>query len=69
MTFADSMFLSCDYVQTSDKLYNGVGVFTYLEQGPNASLANAEVVKLFGVFYNEEARAETVFGEIEVRTE
>lgn len=46
--------------------HNGVAIQSYLETGPTAALAQGESIKLFSLFYNEEAQANIHFEEIEV---
>lgn len=54
------------YCTGAPDTYNGVGVYTYMESGPTAGLAHGEAIKLFSLFYNEEAKGNELFQEIEV---
>lgn len=66
MTFADGLDITnCD--GSSEPLYNAVGVFSFMEGGPDSGLAQGEAIKLFSLFYNAEEKGNEVFEEMEVR--
>ena len=65
VAFGDNLFTSfCDGAPMREK---AVAVVSYLETGPNGGLAQAEMIKLFSLFYNQEAKGNAIFYEIEVR--
>lgn len=64
VSFGDSLETGwCDGAPAREK---AVAVFSYFETGPESGLAEAEAIKLFSLFYNEEAKANEIFREIEV---
>ncbi|CAM9208422.1 unnamed protein product [Ascophyllum nodosum] len=63
VAFGDNLFTSfCDGAPMREK---AVAVVSYLETGPNGGLAQAEMIKLFSLFYNQEAKGNAIFYEIE----
>ncbi|CAM9439659.1 unnamed protein product [Scytosiphon promiscuus] len=63
VAFGDSVYTS--YCENATVAHNGVGVVGYLESGPDVGLAHGEAIKLFSLFYNEEAKGNELFTEIE----
>ncbi|CAM9956513.1 unnamed protein product [Discosporangium mesarthrocarpum] len=64
VSFGDSSPAITSYCNP-EPLHNGVGVINYSEVYPNPSLKEAEVVKMFGTFFNKETLATEKFEEIE----
>lgn len=64
VAFGDS--LTTSYCANATDTHNGVAIQLYSETGPTAALAQGEAIKLFSLFYNEEALGNSIFGEIEV---
>ncbi|CAM9856202.1 unnamed protein product, partial [Hapterophycus canaliculatus] len=63
VAFGDSAYTS--YCPNATVAHNGVGVPGFLESGPDVGLAHGEAIKLFSLFYNEEAKGNEIFAEIE----
>lgn len=66
MAFGDSLTTSWS-CENATMVHNGVAVVAYAERGEAVGLGRAETIKLFSLFYNEEARANELFDEIEVQ--
>ncbi|CAB1103470.1 unnamed protein product [Ectocarpus sp. CCAP 1310/34] len=63
VAFGDS--LTTSLCENATMVHNGVAVVAYQESGEAVGLGRAEAIKLFSLFYNEEARANELFDEIE----
>lgn len=64
MAFGDGLMTS--FCANATMTHNGVAVVAYLESGEAVGLRYAETIKFFSLFYNEEARGNELFDEIEV---
>lgn len=58
--------LTTSYCENATMTYNGVEVLTFYESGDTVGLGQGEAIKLFSLFYNEEAKGNELFDEIEV---
>lgn len=67
VTFADNLMVAPYCVNsTLGELHNGVAIYSFDETGETSGLGEGELIKLFSLFYNQEAAANEIFGEIEV---
>lgn len=64
VAFGDSLLTG--WCSDASPVENGVAVQTYMETGSQAGLAHGEAIKLFSLFYNEEAKGNEIFEEIKV---
>lgn len=66
VAFGDSLTtISTFTCPNATNTHNGVAIQLFSETGPTAALAQGEGIKLFALFYNEEALGNSIFDEIE----